>query len=144
MLPHGLLFLISSKCSFICIMPQTMVFVTTVVEHGLEREILKNKFSYNSFDSHCNNIYLFNALQRFSLLQIRTTHFYCYWLLDNFHEKYLSGSVMKIDLKPAAHQPNTLHHRADLHHNVLRKSWNCATLVLVTPYTTEQTYITMS
>ena len=39
---------------------------------------------------------------------------------------------------------NSLHHRADLHHNVLRKSWKCGTLVLVTPYTTEQTYITMS
>ena len=37
---HGLLFPISSsKGSFICIIPQTMAFVTPVVEHWLEREI---------------------------------------------------------------------------------------------------------
>ena len=38
LLPHGLLFLISSKGSFIVIIPQT-VFDTPVVEHWLEREI---------------------------------------------------------------------------------------------------------
>ena len=41
--PHGLLFLISSKGSFICIIPHrithTTSFVTPVVEHWLEREI---------------------------------------------------------------------------------------------------------
>ena len=41
--PHGILFLISSKDSFICIITdgitQTMVFVTPGVEHWLEREI---------------------------------------------------------------------------------------------------------
>ena len=41
--PHGLLFPISSKGSFICTIPQriahTMAFVTPVVEHWLEREI---------------------------------------------------------------------------------------------------------
>ena len=36
--PYGLLFPISSKGSFICIIPQT-AFVTRVVEHWLEREI---------------------------------------------------------------------------------------------------------
>ena len=36
--PHGLLFPISSKGSFICTIPQT-AFVTPVVEHWLEREI---------------------------------------------------------------------------------------------------------
>ena len=43
LLPHGLLFLISSKCSLLCIIQQTknthtMAF-TPVVEHWLEREI---------------------------------------------------------------------------------------------------------
>ena len=41
--PHGLLFLISSKGSFICTIPQTEQYipqpVTPVVEHWLEREI---------------------------------------------------------------------------------------------------------
>ena len=42
--PHGLLFPISSKGSFICIIPQdrishTTSFVTPVVEHWLDREI---------------------------------------------------------------------------------------------------------
>ena len=41
--PHGLLFPISSKGSFICIIPDrithTSAFVTPVVEHWLEREI---------------------------------------------------------------------------------------------------------
>ena len=41
--PHRLLFPISSKGSFICIIPDrithTMAFVTPVVEHWLEREI---------------------------------------------------------------------------------------------------------
>ena len=39
--PHGLLFLISSKGSFICIIPDrithTTAFVTPVVEHWLEK-----------------------------------------------------------------------------------------------------------
>ena len=41
--PHGLLFMISSKGSFICIIPQTGYHipqpVTPVVEHWLKREI---------------------------------------------------------------------------------------------------------
>ena len=37
LLPHGLLFSISSKGSFICINPTA--FVTPVMEHWLEREI---------------------------------------------------------------------------------------------------------
>ena len=37
--PHGLLFPISSKGSFICIIPQTTAFVNPVVEDWLEREI---------------------------------------------------------------------------------------------------------
>ena len=41
--PHGLLFLISNKGYFICIIPDriihTTAFVTPVVEHWLEREI---------------------------------------------------------------------------------------------------------
>ena len=41
--PHGLLFSINSKGSFICTIPDrithTMAFVTPVVEHWLEREI---------------------------------------------------------------------------------------------------------
>ena len=41
--PHGLLFLINSKGSFICTIPDriahTTAFVTPVVEHWLEREI---------------------------------------------------------------------------------------------------------
>ena len=37
--PHGLLFLISSKGSFIDRVAHAMAFVTTVVEHWLEREI---------------------------------------------------------------------------------------------------------
>ena len=38
--PHGLLFLISSKGSFICTrIAHTMAFVTPVMEHWLEREI---------------------------------------------------------------------------------------------------------
>ena len=41
--PHGLLFSIDSKCSFICTIPDrithTTAFVTPVVEHWLEREI---------------------------------------------------------------------------------------------------------
>ena len=37
--PHGLLFWISSKGSFICIIRQTMAFVTPVMEHWLEQEI---------------------------------------------------------------------------------------------------------
>ena len=43
LLPHRLLFLINSKGSFICTIPDriahTMAFVTPVVEHWLEREI---------------------------------------------------------------------------------------------------------
>ena len=49
LLPHGLLFPISSKGSFICIIPQiciipdrithTTAFVTPVLEHWLQREI---------------------------------------------------------------------------------------------------------
>ena len=44
MSPHGLLFPISSKGSFICIIPtdrttHTTAFVTLVVEHWLERDI---------------------------------------------------------------------------------------------------------
>ena len=42
LLPHRLLFPISRKNSFICIIPQiihTTAFVTPVVEHWLEREI---------------------------------------------------------------------------------------------------------
>ena len=42
LLLHGLVFLISSKGSFICIIPQithTTAFVTPVMEHWLEREI---------------------------------------------------------------------------------------------------------
>ena len=40
LLPHRLLFPISSKGSFICTIPQTATaFVTPVVEHWLEREI---------------------------------------------------------------------------------------------------------
>ena len=45
LLPHGPLFQISSKGSFICIIPDriihTRVFVTPVVEHWLERDIAK-------------------------------------------------------------------------------------------------------
>ena len=41
--PHGLLFLINSKSSFICTIPyriaHTTAYVTPVVEHWLEREI---------------------------------------------------------------------------------------------------------
>ena len=38
--PHGLLFVINSKGSFICTIPQTgFAFVTPVMEHWLEREI---------------------------------------------------------------------------------------------------------
>ena len=41
--PHGLLFSINSKDSFICTIPQTLAhttaFVTPVVDHWLEREI---------------------------------------------------------------------------------------------------------
>ena len=41
--PHGLLFPINSKGSFICTIPDriahTMAFVTPVVEHWLERQI---------------------------------------------------------------------------------------------------------
>ena len=42
--PHGLLFLINSKGSFICTIPHdriahTTAFVTPVLEHWLEREI---------------------------------------------------------------------------------------------------------
>ena len=37
--PHGLLFPINSKGSFICITPQTAAYVTPVVEHWLEQEI---------------------------------------------------------------------------------------------------------
>ena len=37
--PHGLLFPISSKGSFICIIPQITAFVNPVVEDWLEREI---------------------------------------------------------------------------------------------------------
>ena len=42
--PHRLLFPISSKGSFICIIPDrvTHTFVTPVVEHWLEREIAKH------------------------------------------------------------------------------------------------------
>ena len=43
LLPHRLLFLINSKGSFICTIPDriahTTAFVTPVVEHWLEREI---------------------------------------------------------------------------------------------------------
>ena len=43
LLPHGLLFLIDSKGSFICTIPDriahTTAFVMPVVEHWLEREI---------------------------------------------------------------------------------------------------------
>ena len=43
--PHGLLFRISSKSSFICIIPDrithTMAFVTPVMNHWLECEIAK-------------------------------------------------------------------------------------------------------
>ena len=44
--PHGVLFLISSKGYFICITPidriiHTTAFVTPVVEHWLEREIVQ-------------------------------------------------------------------------------------------------------
>ena len=43
LLPHGLLFLINSKGTFICTIPDriahTMASVTPVVEHWLEREI---------------------------------------------------------------------------------------------------------
>ena len=39
--PHRLLFLISSKGSFICIIPRTTVFVTPVMEHWLERSIIQ-------------------------------------------------------------------------------------------------------
>ena len=43
LLPHRLLFLISSKGSFICTIPEriahTTAFVTLIVEHWLEREI---------------------------------------------------------------------------------------------------------
>ena len=43
LLPHGLLFLINSKGSFICTIPDriahTTAFATPVVEHWLEREI---------------------------------------------------------------------------------------------------------
>ena len=43
LLPHRLLFPISSKGSFICIIPDrtihTIAFVTPVMEHWLEREI---------------------------------------------------------------------------------------------------------
>ena len=37
--PHEVIFLINSKGSFICTIPQTTAFVTPVVEHWLEREI---------------------------------------------------------------------------------------------------------
>ena len=44
--PHGLLFSIDSKGSFICTIPDrithTMAFVTQVVEHWLEREIAQS------------------------------------------------------------------------------------------------------
>ena len=40
---HGLLFPISSKGSFMCTIPQTVVFVIPVVEHWLEREIAQYK-----------------------------------------------------------------------------------------------------
>ena len=44
--PHGLLFLINSKGSFICTIPDSiahaMAFVTPVVEHWLEREIAQS------------------------------------------------------------------------------------------------------
>ena len=39
LLPHGLLFPINSKGSFICTIPHTTAFVTPVMEHWLEREI---------------------------------------------------------------------------------------------------------
>ena len=37
--PHGLLFPINSKGSFICTIPHTTAFVTPVMEHWLEGEI---------------------------------------------------------------------------------------------------------
>ena len=44
-LPHGLLFPISSKDFFLCTIPQTgehiQVFVTPVVEHWLEQEMAR-------------------------------------------------------------------------------------------------------
>ena len=39
LLLHGLFFPISSKDSFICIIPPTMTFGTPVIQHWLEREI---------------------------------------------------------------------------------------------------------
>ena len=37
--PHGLLFAINSKGSFVCTIPQTTAFLAPVVEYWLEREI---------------------------------------------------------------------------------------------------------
>ena len=53
LLSHGLLFQISSKGSFIWIIPDrtasTTTFVTPVVEHWLEREIPRQDSTYHSF-----------------------------------------------------------------------------------------------
>ena len=51
--PHGLLFPINSKGSFICTIPtgriaHTTAFVTPVVEHWLERENIQNKLLYHT------------------------------------------------------------------------------------------------
>ena len=55
--PHGLLFPISSKGYFICIIPQA--FVTPVMEHWLERELLYyevlDRFKYNSIFRKISN-----------------------------------------------------------------------------------------
>ena len=54
--PHGLLFLISSKGSFICTIPHriahTTAFVTPVVEHCVEREIAQWVHLYHGAISH--------------------------------------------------------------------------------------------
>ena len=58
--PHGLLFLISNKGSFICIIPDriihTTAFVTPVVEHWLEREILNGSTMKDRSDDPSHHI----------------------------------------------------------------------------------------
>ena len=84
--PHGLLFLIRIKGSFISIIPDriihTTAFITPVMEHWLEREIAQWVHHMTDRSDDPSNHEQRKRKNIFYLMTISTHFIYCYMALD--------------------------------------------------------------
>ena len=76
LLPHGIFFPISSKGSFICIIPRQDITYHSLCHTRLEKEIDINQGVPGSFDVHVKKIMEEKQLQ-LSLIQLCATVYYC-------------------------------------------------------------------